>query len=67
MKQRKPRVLLSGDGALTLNTRAFELLGSPEAVRLLFDVQRSTIGVRAEDREIEYALPFRAEKKSSRV
>lgn len=67
LKQRKPRVLLSKDGALRLNAKAIELLGSPEAIRLLFDVQRSRIGVRAEAAEREYALPLRTEKKSSLV
>jgi len=59
LKQRKPRVILSNTGALTLNAKAFEMLGDPAAIRLLFDVQNSRIGVRREDAEVEHALPIR--------
>lgn len=67
LRQRRPRVLLSADGALRLNPRALELIGNPAAIRLLFDVQNSRIGVCGEDPELDYALPLRSEKKSSLV
>ncbi len=67
LKQRKPRVLLSAEGALTLNGKALELLGNAGAIRLLFDIQKSRIGVRAEDPEVEHALPLRVYKKSALV
>ena len=67
LRQRRPRVLLRADGAMRFNARAIELLGNPQAIRLLFDVQKSRIGVRAEDPALEYALPLRVEKKSALI
>lgn len=65
LRQRTPRVLLGASGVLRFNPRALELLGNPKAVRLLFDVQKSRIGIGAEDPAIKYALPLRRDKKSS--
>ena len=67
LKQRKPRALLSAEGALTLNGKALEILGNPEAIRLLFDIQKSRIGVCAEKPDVEHALPLRIYKKSALV
>lgn len=67
LKQRRPRVVLSAEGTLRFNKRALDLLGNPAGIRLLFDVKKSCIGVRAEDPEIEYALPLRIEKLSALV
>ena len=59
-------MLLSREGALRFNETALELLGRPKAIRLLFNVQHSRIGIRPEDPEVEYALPLRVEKEELR-
>ncbi|MBP9663833.1 MAG: hypothetical protein KBD94_04380 [Pyrinomonadaceae bacterium] len=44
--QHRIHVSASPDGILRLNKRAFEVLGSPAALALLFDPQTATIGLR---------------------
>lgn len=59
LRHRSPHVLLSAQKAFRINAKAYEMLGEPKAVRFLFDVGRSRIGIRAEDPSAPYAFPVK--------
>lgn len=61
-RRREPRVSLTKGRQLRLNQKALDLIGSPKAVRFLFDVQLSRIGVRAVDPEADHSFTVRKEK-----
>ncbi len=56
-KRRIPRVLLSKERHFRLNKKALELIGEPKAVRFLFDVGRSRIGIRAVEPDAAHSFP----------
>ena len=59
----KPRVLLTVEKRFRLNGKALDLLGKPAAVRFLFDVGGSRIGIRTEDPDKEHAFRVRPNTK----
>ena len=58
-RRRTPRVSLSKGREMKFNEKALELIGSPKAVRFLFDVQLSRIGVRAVDPDAAHSFMVR--------
>lgn len=52
------RVLLNRRFELIFSEKAFEMLGKPTAVKLMFDVQQSQIGVMADDPQSAAAYEF---------
>lgn len=46
---------------MTINKAAYEMLGSPEAVELLYSKQNRVIGVRQVSRKEPYAFPLRGQ------
>ncbi|MBK9214998.1 MAG: hypothetical protein IPM59_05275 [Chloracidobacterium sp.] len=54
-----PRVTLGQKGVFYLNRRAFELIGEPKAVEMLFDGGQRLIGVRPSDPKKPNAFPVR--------
>lgn len=56
-----PRVTLQRDGALLMNELAYEQIGRPEAVELMFSKSRRRVGLRVVDAEQENA--FRVTKR----
>ncbi|MDI1240818.1 MAG: hypothetical protein PSX80_02710 [bacterium] len=59
LRHRSPHVLLGVTRTFRINAKAYELLGEPKAVRFLFDVGRSRIGIRAESPEKPHAFPVK--------
>ncbi len=59
-----PLVTIQKRGTISLNRTAHELLGSPEAVELLFDKGEQVIGIRAVDPSIRHAYPLRKQPSS---
>lgn len=55
----EPHLTVHKRGTLSINRSAFESLGSPDAVELLYDRQRSTIGLRPIDARAENAYQVR--------
>jgi len=66
-RRRTPRAALSKGRELRLNQKALELIGSPKAVRFLFDVQLSRIGVRPVDPEADHSFAVRKIKGTSYI
>lgn len=60
-RRKYPRVALTKGRHFRFNQKAIELIGSPKAVRFLFDVQLNRIGVRPADPEAPYAFKVRRE------
>jgi hypothetical protein len=56
---RDPVVTIRRGGGIVLNRAAFESLGSPEAVELMFDVQDRVMGIRAGSSDSKDAFPVR--------
>jgi hypothetical protein len=57
-----PFVTIQKSGrVMTINRSAYELLGSPEAVELLYSRQNRVIGIRAVSKKEPYAFPLRAQ------
>jgi hypothetical protein len=56
---KEPTVTMQSRGSLTLNLSAFQLIGSPLAVHLLYDRDERIIGIRAADPKDEDAYPPR--------
>jgi hypothetical protein len=50
-----PRVGLSRRGYFSLNKFAFELLGRPSRVLLLYDSERALVGLKAADENVPYS------------
>lgn len=62
-RRMSPRVSLTKGRHFRFNQKALDLIGSPTAVRFLFDVGLSRIGVRAIDPEEPYSFEVRSEPK----
>ena len=57
-----PFVTIQKDGrVMTINRPAYELLGSPEAVELLYSKGNRVIGIREISKKEPYAFPLRAQ------
>lgn len=56
---KEPTVTLQKRGALALNLTAYQLLGSPKAVHLLYDREESVIGLRSAQADDDDAYPLR--------
>jgi hypothetical protein len=61
-RRRMPRVSLTKGRHFRFNQKALDLIGSPKAVRFLFDVGLSRIGVRPIDPEEPHSFEVRKEK-----
>ncbi len=59
-----PLVTIQKRGTISLNRTAYELLGSPEAVELLYDRGERVIGIRAVDPDTRHAYPMRKQPSS---
>ena len=66
-RRRAPRAALSKGREFRLNQKALDLIGSPAAVRFLFDVQLSRIGIRAVDPEANHSFPVRKIKGTASI
>lgn len=60
-----PRVTLGPRGDIYLNSKAWEALGSPEAVELLYDHGRRVVGLKPIDPWEQYSFPVRAKRRSN--
>lgn len=56
---RDPYVTIQRRGIISINAAAFELLGAPKAIELLYDPDEHIIGFRAVDEHEEHAYAFR--------
>jgi hypothetical protein len=61
-----PRVALRRDRSLSLNAAAYDLLGRPAEVHLLFSASRRAIGIRAALEDIGQRFHVRQERKDTR-
>jgi hypothetical protein len=55
-----------GGRVMTINRAAYEMLGGPEAVELLWNKQNRVIGVRKVSPKVPYAFPLRAQGRKGR-
>src|SRR5579859_2525050 len=62
----EPTVSIQRRGIMSLNLAGFTALGSPEAVELLYDRDRSLVGVRAVDPSAPSAYTIRSSGSGSR-
>ncbi len=58
-----PRVTLNSRGVMLLNRVAYDALGMPAAVKLLFDENRKVIGLKPEDIRRVNAFPVKQKDK----
>src|SRR6266508_5021599 len=58
---KQPFVTIQKRGTISLNAAAHAMLGSPEAVELLYDPHEKIIGLRPVAKESEHAYPLRAQ------
>lgn len=65
--RKQPMIALQRRGDFTLNQGAFEALGMPKAVELLFDPKERIVGLRAVDPEAPTAYPVRKHTGASHV
>ena len=61
----QPFVTIQRKGVLSLNRAAFDALGDPEAVELLYDRENRSIGMRKVDSSVEHAYTVRSFGKGS--
>jgi hypothetical protein len=61
-----PSVAIQRRGPMSLNLAAYEILGKPEAVELLFDRERQLIGLRNVSPQEPYAFPVRPQGRKGR-
>ena len=54
-----PYVTIQRKGIFSLNAAAFEALGKPKAVELMYDAEEQMVGLRKVDTEVEHAYPVR--------
>ncbi len=59
------RVSLSVRGVITLNQLAYEELGSPQAVELLFDPEEKLIGLRPVEKSVRHGYRVRKQGKNN--
>jgi hypothetical protein len=57
---RRPYVTIQRRGTLALNDAAFDALGQPEAVELLYDAGRRIVGLNPVEPTVEHAYPVRS-------
>lgn len=57
--ERQPLITIQKKGIMTLNEAAFEALGAPQAVELLYAPQARTVGVRAVEPSLSHAYTLR--------
>ena len=55
-----------GGRVMTINRVAYEMLGSPEAVELLYSTKNRVIGIRKVSKKEPYAFPLRAQGRKGR-
>jgi hypothetical protein len=60
-----PYVTMQRKGPFSFNQAAFELMGSPEAVELLYDKDKERVGFRSVAPDRPQAFPVRAQGKNS--
>jgi hypothetical protein len=61
-QDQRPAVTLQTKGVMAMNPAAYEALGSPEAVELLYAQKAETIGIRAVDPSVAHAYRPRKQK-----
>jgi hypothetical protein len=62
-----PFVTIQKSGrVMTINRVAYEMLGSPEAVELLYSIKNRVIGIRKVSKKEPYAFPLRAQGRKGR-
>jgi hypothetical protein len=59
-KPGEPFLTIQRKGVFSLNRAAFELMGEPEAVELLYDPDSKLIGLRKSDPEVHHAYVVRS-------
>lgn len=57
---RQPFVTIQKKGVISINRAAFEALGNPEFVELLYDPDARLVGLRRVDSSVEHAYQVRA-------
>ena len=57
---RQPYVTMQKKGVISLNKAAFDALGQPDSVELLYDSESRLVGLRKVDSSIEHAYQVRA-------
>jgi hypothetical protein len=62
VRRTSPRVSLTKGRHFRFNQKALDLIGSPKAVRFMFDMGLGRIGVRAIDPEAPHSFEVRKEK-----
>jgi hypothetical protein len=62
--ERQPFVTIQKKGVISLNRAAFEALGGPEFVELLFDPEARLVALRQGDSSVEHAYQVRAPVKN---
>ena len=60
----KPWVTIQARGSFGINRAAFEAMGKPEAVELLYDAEKNLVGFRPTDPEALNAYPVRKQQNS---
>lgn len=60
----EPAITIQKRGALSLNTAAFEAIGSPEYIELLYDRDERLIGVKGSDENTPHAYTVRGTGKN---
>ena len=56
------RVTMSPRGVIYLNEKAWNLLGKPDAIEMMFDKTRRTIGLASTDPQVPEAFPVKPKK-----
>lgn len=59
-KPGEPFLTIQRKGVFSLNRTAYELMGSPEAVELLYDPEAKLIGLRKIDPDVQHAYAVRS-------
>lgn len=62
-----PSATLQKRGILSINQSAYDLIGSPESVELLFDADDRVIGLRGVDEDVPHGYGVRRSKSSGPV
>lgn len=55
----RPYVTIQKRGTISINQAAYDALGGPAAVELLYDPEEKVVGLRAVDSSAEHAYPVR--------
>ncbi len=54
-----PSVTIQKKGIMSMNPSAFAALGEPKFVELLYDAEKSVVGIRSVDDAVDHAYPIR--------